>query len=107
MPVPVPAIGLLAILSIAPAPAPAPAGAPADPLKVVEDSTATVPATRKALQELGERREPRAVVPLVKLLFQQREGRSLEAEASFTLFQIGRPAADALLRIVRRKDPEL
>jgi HEAT repeat protein len=103
MTVPLPAIGLLAALSTGPAPD----GGSAAFIKVVEDPAATIPDTRKALQELGEIREPRAVVPLFKLLFQQRQGRTLEAETSFALFQIGPAAADVLLRVARRQDSEL
>jgi HEAT repeat protein len=98
-----PAVGFVAVFVVA---AP-PTGGSDALIKTIEDSASSVAATRQAVEQLGERREPRAVPALTKLLFQQRQGRTLEAEAAFALFQIGRPSADAFIRVVRRKDAEL
>ena len=100
---PAPAIALLAVLAAAPATS---GGADAL-LKVVDDPASSAAATRQAVQQLGERQDARGVPALIKLLHQPREGRTLEAEAAFALFQVGRPAADALLRVIRRKDSAL
>jgi HEAT repeat protein len=95
-------VGLPGLLAAAPPPSAAEALIPA-----VEDTSRPIAVTKKAVQALGELGDPRAVPVLVKLLYQERQGRTLAAEAAFALFQIGRPSADALLRVVRRKDPEL
>jgi HEAT repeat protein len=96
-------VGLFVGLLVTAAP---PAGAE-DPIALVEDAARPIAVTKKAVEELGQRRDPRAVPVLTKLLYQDRQGRSLAPEAAFALFQIGRPAADALLRVLQRKDPEL
>jgi HEAT repeat protein len=97
-------VGLSAVLATA---SPPPPGGDEDLIQIVEDASRPIAATKKAVQALGERGDPRAVPVLVKLLYQDRQGRTLAPEAAFALFQIGRPSADALLRVVRHKDPEL
>jgi len=100
-----PAIGFLAVLA-----ASASDGAAYELralVQTVEDPASAAAPTRIAVQELGNRQEARAVPALIRLLFQPRQGRTLEAEAAFALFQIGRPSSDALLRILRSKDPQL
>jgi HEAT repeat protein len=103
MPSLAPAIALLGVLAAAPATG----GDAGAALKVVEDPGSSAAATREAVKQLGERPDARAVPALIRLLHQPRQGKTLDAEAAFALFQIGRPAADALLRVVRRKDPAL
>ncbi len=95
-------VALFGVLGTAPA-----SGGAEDLISVVEDVSMPLAATRKAVQALGDRRDPHAVPVLVKLLYQDRQGCSLAPDAAFALFQIGRPSADALLRVVRRKDSEL
>src|SRR6266446_4018262 len=95
-------VGLLGALASA-----SPTGGAEDPMSVVEDAARPIAVTKQAVQQMGQRRDPRAVPVLVRLLYQDRLGRSLAPEAALALFQIGRPAADALLRAARRKDPEL
>jgi HEAT repeat protein len=56
---------------------------------------------KKAIQALGEIEDPRAVPVLVLLLFKEKRGVSFYVESSFALFQIGRPASDALLAVLR------
>src|SRR5262249_58727815 len=51
----------------------------------------------KAIQTLGDIGDPRAVAALVPLLFKEKRGVTFYVETSFALFQIGRPASDALL----------
>jgi len=97
---------LVVALSGVPATA-APPEAAEDLIAVVEDAERPVGVTKTAVQALGDRGDPRAVPVLVKLLYQDRQGRTLAPEAALALFQIGRPSADALLRVVQRKDPEL
>jgi HEAT repeat protein len=98
-----PVIALLAVLAAAASTS----GDASAPLKVVEDPGSSAAATRQAVQQLGERLDARAVPALIKLLHQPRQGRTLEAEAALALFQIGRPAGDALLRVLRGKDSAL
>ncbi len=63
--------------------------------------------SKKAIQALGEIGDPLAVPILVKTMFKERRGVSFYVESSFALFQIGKPAADALLPALKGEDKEL
>ncbi len=63
--------------------------------------------TKKALIALGELGDPRAVPTLVKAMFKERKGVSFYMESSFALYQLGAPAADALVPIAEGKDKEI
>jgi HEAT repeat protein len=86
---------------------PAAASSTDDSLRVIDDASSPIAAAKKAVEDLGEAREPRAVPSLVKLLYEDHQGRTLAPEASFALFQIGKPSADALLKVVQNNDSEL
>lgn len=63
---------------------------------------------KKAVQALGDIGDPKAVPALVKLMFKQHpRGQVFYAESSFALYQIGRPASDALLPVIKGEDKEL
>lgn len=62
---------------------------------------------KKAIQALGEIGDPRAIPALVPLLFKENRGLSFYAESSFALFQIGRPASDAVLAVLRGEDKKV
>jgi HEAT repeat protein len=65
--------------------------------------------TKKAVVALGELGDARAVPGLVKLMFREPKGRGISfyMESSFALYQIGQPAADALVPVVQQKDKGL
>jgi HEAT repeat protein len=86
---------------------PAPASSSDDCLRVIDDPSSPIADAKKAVVQLGEAREPRAVSSLVKLLYEDHQGRTLAPEASFALFQIGQPSADALLKIVQQQDSQV
>lgn len=63
--------------------------------------------TKKAIMALGDLGDPRAVPGLVRAMFKERRGVSFYGESSFALYQLGTPAADALVPVVEGKDKEL
>ncbi|MCC6332977.1 MAG: HEAT repeat domain-containing protein [Myxococcales bacterium] len=63
--------------------------------------------TKKAIMALGDIGDPRAVPGVVKAMFKERKGISFYMESSFALYQLGKPAADALVPVVDGKDKEL
>lgn len=60
--------------------------------------------TRKAIEALGELGDARAVPGLVKAMYR---AKGFYRESSFALYQLGQPAADALVAIVDGKDKAL
>ncbi|HEX8823225.1 MAG TPA: HEAT repeat domain-containing protein [Archangium sp.] len=62
---------------------------------------------KKAIEALGRIGDARAVPSLVRMLTKERQGTSFYTESSFSLFQVGQPAADALLSVLEGKDAEL
>lgn len=76
-----------------------------EPLEEIANDEKTEPfITRKAIEALGEIGDPRAVPGLVRAMYR---AKGFYREASFALFQVGRPAADALLAVVERRDKAL
>ncbi len=63
--------------------------------------------TKKAIVALGNLGDARAVPGLVKAMFKERKGISFYVESSFALYQLGQPAADALVPIIEQQDKEL
>lgn len=63
--------------------------------------------TKKAIIALGNMGDPRAAPGLVRAMFKERKGISFYGEASFALYQLGKPAADLLVPVVDGKDKEL
>jgi HEAT repeat protein len=62
---------------------------------------------RRAIVALGEIGDARAVPTLLKAMFKQRGNTVFAQEASYSLFQVGKPAADALTTVLEGKDREL
>lgn len=62
---------------------------------------------KKAIEALGRLGNPKAVPALMRMLTKERRGVSFYPESSFALFQLGAPAADALLSALEGKDAEL
>ncbi|RYZ37459.1 MAG: HEAT repeat domain-containing protein [Myxococcaceae bacterium] len=62
---------------------------------------------KKAIEALGQIGDPRAIPALLRTLTKERRGVSFYVESSFALYQLGAPAADALLPALEGKDAEL
>ena len=62
---------------------------------------------KKAIEALGALADARAVPALMRMLTRERRGISFYAESSFSLFQVGPPAADALLSALEAGAGEL
>lgn len=75
--------------------------------ELANDDTIPPFVTKKAIEALGNVGDPRAVPALVKGMYKERKGISFYREASFSLYQIGKPAADALVPVVEGKDKAL
>lgn len=60
--------------------------------------------SKKAIEALGNIADPKAVPTLVRMMFKERQGVSFYAESSFALFQIGKPASNALVEVVNGDD---
>ena len=80
-----------------------------DPLvEKAKDDTIEPFIIKKSIQALGDIGDPRAVPVLVRRMFQPHpRGQQFYGEASFALFQIGPPAADAVLPVLRGQDAAL
>jgi HEAT repeat protein len=60
--------------------------------------------TRKAIEALGELGDPRAVPGLLKAMYR---AKGFYREASFALYELGQPAAEALVAVVEKRDKAL
>ncbi len=76
-------------------------------LAIATDDSGEPFASKKAIQALGEIADPASVPALLRLMFKEKRGVTFYVESSFALFQIGRPAADALLRVLEGEDKAL
>ncbi len=72
----------------------------------VEESTEPF-ISKKAIQALGEIGDPRAVQALIRMMMKERRGVSFYVESSYALYQIGTPAADALIHTADGSDKEI
>lgn len=76
-----------------------------EPLLTLVSSEETEPfVVKKAIQALGQIGDARAVPSLVRMLFADRKNMSFYPESSFALFQIGKPASDALVSVLKGED---
>ncbi|MFL5357323.1 HEAT repeat domain-containing protein [Archangium sp.] len=79
-----------------------------EPLIQLASDESTEPfLNKKAIEALGRIGDARAVPVLMRTLTKERKGISFYVESSFSLFQMGQPAADALLKVMEGKDDEL
>lgn len=76
-------------------------------IALATDETVEPFLNKKAIEALGNIGDPRAAPALVRMLTKERKGKSFYVESSFALFQLGQPAADALLPALEGKDEEL
>ena len=75
-----------------------------DVYALAQDENADPFVTRKAVIALGEIGDPKAVPGLIQAMIKERKGVSFYMEASFALYQLGKPAADALVAILNKTD---
>jgi len=80
-----------------------PSSVPALVRLVEADATAPL-LTKKAILALGDMQATSAVPALVQALVIERQGISFYVESSFALLQCGRPAAEALVRVLSGED---
>jgi len=79
-----------------------------EPLMAIANDDSGEPfVCKKAIQALGEIGDARAVPVLIRMMFKERRGVTFYVESSFGLFQIGQPAADALLAVLSGEDRQL
>ncbi|WNG39556.1 HEAT repeat domain-containing protein [Archangium violaceum] len=76
-------------------------------IQIATDETAEPFLNKKAIEALGRIGDARAVPVLLRTLTKERRGVSFYVESSFSLFQMGQPAADALLAVLEGKNEEL
>jgi HEAT repeat protein len=76
-------------------------------IALATDDTVEPFLNKKAIEALGNIGDPRAAPALVRMLTKERKGKSFYVESSFALFQLGQPAADALLPALEGRDAEL
>lgn len=74
---------------------------------IASDDSQETFVTKKAIIALGNIGDKRAVPTLVKAMFKERKGVSFYLESSFALYQIGTPAADALVPVLDGTDKAL
>jgi HEAT repeat protein len=63
--------------------------------------------SKKAIEALGRIGDARAVPVLLRMLTKERRGISFYVESSFALYQVGTPAASALIEAMQGRDAEL
>jgi HEAT repeat protein len=79
-----------------------------DPLiELATDESGEPFISKKAIQALGEIGDGKAVPALIRMMFKERKGVSFYVESSFALYQLGQPAADALLPVLKGDDKAL
>lgn len=74
--------------------------------RLVDDEATPPLIVKKAIVSLGEIGDPAAIPALEHGLVVERQGVSFFPEASFALYLIGQPAADALLKLLDDQDPQ-
>ncbi|HLM48847.1 MAG TPA: HEAT repeat domain-containing protein, partial [Myxococcaceae bacterium] len=76
-------------------------------IQVATDESLEPFLNRQAIEALGRIGDARAVPSLVRMMTKERQGTSFYTESAFSLFQVGQPAADALLSALEGRDAEL
>jgi HEAT repeat protein len=76
-------------------------------LKLASDENTEPFLNKKAIEALGHIGDARAVPLLMRMLTKERKGISFYVESSFALYQVGTPAADAMIAAMEGRDVEL
>jgi HEAT repeat protein len=72
-------------------------------LPVAMDESTPPVVTKRIIEVFGDWGRPDPVPQLVELLVHEHQGRSFAQESAFALFQIGEPAVDALVAVLKRE----
>ncbi len=76
-------------------------------MELALDDASSPQVNRRAVAALGDIGDAKAVAVLLKALYKQRGNQNFSSEASFSLYQVGKPAVDALVRVVQGEDADL
>ena len=76
-------------------------------MELALDDASSPQVNRRAVAALGDIGDPKAVPVLLKALYKQRGNQNFASEASFSLYQVGKPAVDALVHVVQGEDADL
>ncbi len=76
-------------------------------MELALDDASSPQVNRRAVAALGDIGDAKAVPVLLKALYKQRGNQNFASEASFSLYQVGKPAVDALVRVVQGEDADL
>lgn len=81
-----------------------PEEASASLLPVAMDESTPPVVTRRIIEVFGDWGKPDPVPQLVELLVHEHQGRSFAQASAFALYQIGEPAVDALVAVLKREN---
>lgn len=81
----------------------APQEAFASLLPVATDESTPLVVTKRIIEVFGDWGRPDPIPQLVELLVHEHQGRSFAQESAFALFQIGEPAVDALVAVLKKE----
>jgi HEAT repeat protein len=76
-------------------------------MELALDDASSPQVNRRAVAALGDIGDARAVPVLLKALYKQRGTQNFASEASFSLYQVGKPAVAALVKVVQGEDADL
>jgi HEAT repeat protein len=76
-------------------------------MELALDDASSPQVNRRSVAALGDIGDARAVPVLLKALYKQRGNQTFASEASFSLYQIGKPSVSALLKVVQGEDADL
>jgi HEAT repeat protein len=76
-------------------------------MELALDDASSPQVTRRAVAALGDIGDARAVPVLLKALYKQRGNQTFASEASFSLYQVGKPSVTALVKVVQGEDTDL
>ncbi len=76
-------------------------------MELALDDASSPQVNRRAVVALGDIGDAKAVPVLLKALYKQRGNQNFASEASFSLYQVGKPAVAALVKVVQGEDSDL
>jgi HEAT repeat protein len=76
-------------------------------MELALDDASSPQVNRRAVAALGDIGDAKAVPVLLKALYKQRGNQNFFSEASFALYQLGKPSVTALVKVVQGDDTDL
>jgi HEAT repeat protein len=76
-------------------------------MELALDDASSPQVNRRAVAALGDIGDAKAVPVLLKALYKSRGNQNFASEASFALYQVGKPAVDGLVKVVQGDDADL